>query len=848
MRPLHGPARLRRELTLASQIPYTAQVADHVVRTRAGHYVQVLQLGGISFECADDADINAWHERLNVLWRNIASPQVAVWTHLIRRRDWSYPTGSFASGFASTLNERYRRRIAGERLMRNDWYLSLVYRPTSGAATGLAARLLVRARREEAGAELAEVLDACQKLRQTVIAALDRYEPETLGVYWRGAHCYSRVLEFLTLLLNGELRPVPLTTTPLYHTLGVARPSFGMETLEYRTATHTTSGAMLGIKEYATPTAPGLFNGLLSAPFPLVLTQSFTFLTKAAAQGLLLRQHNRLLNAGDFALSQVEELRDALDALTSGEFVMGDHHLSLQVLSDPTEDPRGKATEWRLKTLNDRIALARDLLSDAHVTVAREDLALEAAYGAQLPGNFSRRARKAPLTSRNFAAMAAFHNHPSGRAVGYHWGDATTVFVSSAGSLYHYGLHASDPDDPEGGSRKDIGHTLICGPTGSGKTVLVGFLIAMLTKQGATQVILDKDHGLEILVRALGGDYLALRSGQPTGFNPLQLPVTPHHTQFLKSWLRLLAMPAGARALTVREQADLDQALQGTLALNPAERRLSRLIEFLDPTNPEGLFARLTPWCDGADGDLAWVFDNPADLVVPRLGERPIIGIDGTDFLSHDVVRPAISFYLFHLVRALLDGRRLVLWADEFSRWLGDPAFADFAKDGLKTWRKLEGVLCAATQSPSDALGSPIARTIVEQTPTKLLFPNVDATPEDYINGFGLTEREYRLIKHELSPGSRMFLVKRGRHSAVCQLDLKGFDAELAVISGRATSVEFLNRLIAERGEAPEAWLPTFCAHFTRGPSTSSAAAMQARSVDRTSDFSRRTSDASVRP
>ena len=813
-------ARVRRELTLASQIPYTAQVSEHVVRTRAGHYVQVLQLGGVSFECSDDADINAWHERLNVLWRNLASPQVALWTHLIRRRIHSYPSGTFTNAFAAALNSRYRERVAGERLMRNDWYLSLVYRPTSGAATGLASKLLIRAQPQDGRAVLAEALEACEKLRQTVLAALDRYEPEPLGIYRRGAVPYSRVLEFFSLLIDGEPRPVPLPATPLYHALGSARPSFGMETLEYRTATQTTAAAMLGVKEYASPTTPGVFNAVLSAPFPLILSQSFTFLTKAAAQGVLLRQHNRLLNAGDFALSQVEELRDALDALTSGEFVMGDHHLSLQVISDPTEDAREEATQWRLKTLNDRVALGRDLLTDAHVTVAREDLALEAAYWAQLPGFFARRPRKAPLTSRNFAAMAAFHNYPSGHAAGYHWGEPTTAFISSAGSLYHYGLHASDPDEGDGGSRKDIGHTLVCGPTGSGKTVLVGFLIVMLTKQRATQIILDKDRGLEILVRALGGDYLALRNGHPTGFNPLQLPASPHHTPFLKAWLRLLAAPPGARALTVREQVDLDQALHGTLALEPAVRRLSRLIEFLDSTDPEGVFARLAPWCAATGGDQAWVFDNPTDSVLPRLSGRSLIGFDGTDFLGNGTVRPAISFYLFHLVRQLLDGRRLVLWADEFSRWLGDLAFAEFAKDGLKTWRKLEGVLCAATQSPSDALQSPIARTIIEQTPTKILFPNVDATPEDYIDGFGLSEREYRLIKQEISPGSRMFLIKRGRHSAVCQLDLKGFDAELAVISGRASSVELLARLMDDWGEAPEEWLPAFLAHFSRAPST----------------------------
>ena len=311
-----GLARVRRELTLASQIPYTAQVSEHVVRTRAGPYVQVLRLGGVSFECSDDADINAWHERLNVLWRNLASPQVAVWTHLIRRRDHSYPSGTFTNAFAAALNDRYRGRVAGERLMRNDWYLSLVYRPTSGAAIGLASKLLIRAQPQDARAELADALEACEKLRQTVLAALDRYEPEPLGIYRRGDRPYSRVLEFLSLLIDGESRPVPLPATPLYHALGAARPSFGMETLEYRTATQTTAAAMLGIKEYASPTTPGVFNAVLSAPFPLVFTQSFTFLTKAAAQGVLLRQHNRLLNAGDFALSQVEELRDALDALT----------------------------------------------------------------------------------------------------------------------------------------------------------------------------------------------------------------------------------------------------------------------------------------------------------------------------------------------------------------------------------------------------------------------------------------------------------------------------------------------------------------------------------------------------
>jgi len=89
------------------------------------------------------------------------------------------------------------------------------------------------------------------------------------------------------------------------------------------------------------------------------------------------------------------------------------------------------------------------------MTTAREDLALEAAFWVQLPCCFAMRPRKAPLTSRIFSAMAPFHNFPAGRASGNHWGEALALFVTSACSPYYFSLHASDPRDPDGGSRKD---------------------------------------------------------------------------------------------------------------------------------------------------------------------------------------------------------------------------------------------------------------------------------------------------------------------------------------------------------------------------------------------------------
>ena len=802
---------LRREMPAAFRIPYRVQLSPHVVRTEAGDYVQVFRLDGASFETADDEVLINWHERLNVLWRNIAAPNVALWMHVIRRRERvrsGNADDAQAEDFAERLSARYQARLSTETLMVNELYLSVAYRPIAGAAPNLVARLLNAKAGEHRLAEHTDALDACEKLAQTVGSSLARYDPERLGVYESGGRLYSRTLEFFGQLVNADLSPVPLPTAPIDEVLATTRIIFGSETIEYRLPTQTRFGAILGIKEYASPTTVGMYNVLLSAPFEFVLTQSFAFLTKAAGQGLLQRQYNQMANAGDFAVSQAEQLKDALDDLTSNDFVMGDHHFTLQVLSPLVDRQTGNSNEQRLKSLNDDIALARAILADTGMTTAREDLALEAAFWAQLPACFPMRPRKAPITSRNFCAMAPLHNFPAGRPTENHWGDALALLVTSARSPYYFSLHASDPHDPDGGSRKDTGHTFICGPTGSGKSVLIGFLVTLLARQGVTQVIFDKDRGLDILTRALGGTYLPLRNGVPTGFNPLQLPPTAETVEFLKVWLR--ALVRGTVPLTIREEGDLDAALMGTLALEPAARRLSRLIEFTDATRSEGIHMRLARWCESTQGHYAWVFDNAEDSLVGQLAQASLFGVDVTEFLDNALTRAPVTLYLFHVIRQLLDGRKFVCWMDEFWKLLSDPSFEGFAKDGPKTWRKLNGVMCLATQSASDVLDSPISRTIIEQTPTKILFPNPDANAAEYIEGFGLSEREFKLIKEQIEPGTRQFLIKQGHYSVVCQLDLKGFDAELKVISGRASTVEELQRLIARTGPDPRQWLPSF--------------------------------------
>ena len=164
--------------------------------------------------------------------------------------------------------------------------------------------------------------------------------------------------------------------------------------------------------------------------------------------------------------------------------------------------------------------------------------------------------------------------------------------------------------------------------------------------------------------------------------------------------------------------------------------------------------------------------------------------------------------YLFHRIEKLIDGRRMVIDIDEFWKALGDDAFRELAQDKLKTIRKQNGIMVFGTQSPRDAINSEIGHTIIEQCATQVFMPNPKGNHQDYVDGFKLTEREFKLISEELTPESRRFLVKQGHNSAVVELDLKGFDDELTVLSGRTETVGKMDELIAAYGPEPDAWLP----------------------------------------
>ena len=165
LRSAQRPSAIRREQAVAIHIPYSMHVAGGVLKTSAGDFVQAFRLGGASFESADDDQLNNWHERLNVTWRNIASPNVALWVHVIRRRERFAGESVKETDFAEQLAAKYQQRLATETLMVNELYLSVVYRPVAGAASGLVSKAMARRPRHRGAEDLDAALDSCDEAR-----------------------------------------------------------------------------------------------------------------------------------------------------------------------------------------------------------------------------------------------------------------------------------------------------------------------------------------------------------------------------------------------------------------------------------------------------------------------------------------------------------------------------------------------------------------------------------------------------------------------------------------------------------------------------------------------------------
>ncbi|MGN6357927.1 MAG: VirB4 family type IV secretion/conjugal transfer ATPase [Novosphingobium sp.] len=795
-----GPASwAKKEAQAGERLPYLSLIDENVVLLRDGSVMISLVVPGISFETADSAELNAQTATREVLLRSALDARFVLYHHVIRRRVQVELGGTFDDPIAAHIDDRWRERLSHGALYVNDQFVTLVRRPARGKA-GWADKVSRMLKRGRAPVEAEEAdIRALRAAATSMVASLGGYGARLLGDYETATGVCSEVLELLSVLYNGEMRPVrrPAKQADIGLMLPYKRVSFGLDAIEQRSASAAQFAAVLSLKDYPDSTGPGLMDALLRLPFEMVLTESYAPADRQVARERIDLAIRRLKAADEEAMAERREMQSARDALGVGAVAFGDHHLSVLVRTD------------RLGELDDAAAACAAALADTGAVAVREDVNLEPCFWGQFPGNEAYLVRRALISSANMACFGSLHGFALGQASGNHWGEAVTLLQTTSQTPFFFNFHAS------GSGGGDLGNFTVIGPSGSGKTVVMNFLAAQAQKYNPRTILFDKDRGAEVFVRGIGGTYSRVAAGHPTGFNPLALPDSAANRAFLRDWLGVLLQATGPEEL-----ATIAGAVDAAYSHDAALRRLSHFRELLSGSRrpqPGDLASRLEAWIgpngNGPGGEHGWLFDNADDRL--DLSARTL-GFDMTALLETPRLRTPVMMYLFHRIEERLDGHPTMILIDEGWKALDDEVFAARIRDWLKTLRKRNALVGFATQSARDALDSRIATALVEQTATMIFMPNARARPEDYCEGFGLTAHELDLIR-SLPAHSRCFPIRQPDASVVVRLDLSGMPEVLTLLSGRESTVRKLDSLRSQYGDAPAGWYPALTGEFWPG-------------------------------
>ena len=392
--------------------------------------------------------------------------------------------------------------------------------------------------------------------------------------------------------------------------------------------------------------------------------------------------------------------------------------------------------------------------------IIREGYGQLAVWFARLPAQpRGRQVRSVFLSAGAAACLAPIVGPPTGRPHSHHLDKpALTVLETQWQTPYYYDLFSGD-----------VGHTLILGSTGSGKSFLLNFLLLQALQYNPRVLILDLGGSYRWLTQFLGGGYLEVAAenggaAPATKLRPFGLPRGERTFQFLTSWVsRLLRL--GGWTDTSAGPTEIRKRIEDLYAFPGPRRTLTTLVHSL----PHAMWAPMSRW----HGDGAWgrIFDNPP-------GEQLVLAdwqvIDLAGAAEHEDFCEAALFYLLECLRLALDDpaeatRVKLMVVDEAWRYLRDPAVLTYLAEAAKTWRKRNAALIMATQSISDITATPGADALLESMPSRLFLANPDLPPKA-AEIFRLSAAEMDQIR-ELIPKREMYL-RRPTSAAVVRLEV----------------------------------------------------------------------------
>ncbi|WP_036045152.1 conjugal transfer protein TrbE [Bradyrhizobium yuanmingense] len=781
-----------RPHSLADFLPWAALCEKRVVLNKDGAFQRTARFRGPDLDSATPAELVGVTARLNNALRRLGSGW-AIFVEAQRIAAQTYPHNTFPDA-ASALVDLERRDAFEEAgaHFESRYFLTFVWLPPAEDASRIEGWLYEG--RAQSGVDPHELLRGFVDRTNRVLQLVEGFMPE---VAWLDD---GETLTYLHSTISTRQQRVRVPETPMHlDALLADEPLAGG--LEPRLGNHHLR--TLTVVGFPTATYPGILDELNRLAFPYRWSTRAILLDKTEAVKLLTKIRRQWFAKRKSIAAIVKEVMtneastlvdsDAANKATDADLALqelgtddvGQAYITATV-TVWDEDP-GLATE--------KLRLVEKVIQGRDFTCMPEGVnALEAWLGS-LPGHAYANVRQPPLSTLNLAHLIPLSAVWAGSDRDEHFRSSPLFFGKTEGSTpFRFSLHVGD-----------VGHTLIVGPTGAGKSVLLALMAIQFRRYRKSQIFaFDFGGSIRTAALAMGGDWhdlggsLSNSAEDSVSLQPLARIGDAAERAWAAEWVTAILAKEGVTIdPTVKEHV---WSALTSLASSPAEERtITGLTVLLQST---ALKQALQPYCVG--GSSGRLLDAEAE----QLGFASVQAFE-TEGLIGAGAAPAVLTYLFHRIEGRLDGRPTLLIIDEGWLVLDDPAFAQQLREWLKTLRKKNASVVFATQSLSDIDGSNIAPAIVESCPTRIFLPNERAI-EPQITAiyqrFGLNDRQIEIIAR--ATPKRDYYCQSRRGNRLFELGLGPVALAFCAASSK-TDHAAIERLLAEHGrdDFTAAWL-----------------------------------------
>src|SRR6516164_3044453 len=783
----------RSNSRLADFLPWAALVDEGIILNKDGSFQRTAKFRGPDLDSAVPAELVAVAGRINNALRRLESGW-AVFVEAQRHSAGAYPPNTFPD-VASALVDAERRAQFEETgaHYESSYFLTLLYLPPA-EGTAKAERLLYEGSNRTIDADAREVLRGFVDRTNRVLQLVEGFMPECA---WLND---DETLTYLHSTVSTKRHRVRVPEIPMYlDSLLADRPlTGGLEPM-----LGSAYLRVLTVVGFPTATTPGILDDLNRLAFAYRWSTRAIMLDKTDATKLLTRIRRQwFAKRKSVAAILKEVMTNEASALldTDAHNKAMDADAALQELgSDQIGEAFVTATisVWDSDpaTADEKLRLVEKVIQGRDFTCMTETVNAVEAWLGSIPGHVYANVRQPPISTLNLAHMIPLSAVWAGEVRDHHLKAPPLFLAKTEGSTpFRFSLHVGD-----------VGHTLVVGPTGAGKSVLLALMALQFRRYPQCQIFAF-DFGGSILAAALamGGDWhdlggaLAEDAHAPVALQPLAALDDAAERTWAAEWVAAILTREGT-TISPEAKEHVWTALTSLASAPVAERTLTGLSVLLQ----SGALKRaLQPYCLG--GPYGRLLDAEAE----HLGGADVQAFE-TEGLIGTGAAPAVLAYLFHRIEGRLDGRPTLLIVDEGWLALDDPTFGARLREWLKTLRKKNASVVFATQSLADIETSAVASAIIESCPTRLFLPNERAVEPQILSiyrRFGLNDRQIEIIAR--ATPKRDYYCQSRRGNRLFELGLGEVALAFTAASSKANQAAIAD-VLAESGhdDFAAAWL-----------------------------------------